>query len=712
MKKTKLFGWAFVATMMGASFSACTNDAEEVITQKNEVKLTSEITPSRVTNQELQSTQIVPGQKVGVTITGANAEHKNVAWTAGEDGVLTNTGDAVYYEDGTATITAYHPYASSGGSYFSVKTDQSSNAGYLASDLLWASAESSDKNTPVRLKFSHMLSKINITLTSDDIEDLSNATISICGTNINTRLNTSTGELSASSETIQDIKAGVTTTSAYTVSAIIVPQTITSGTQLIKIAHNNKNFHYFLAADKKFESGYSYYYTLNLKEKDPEIEVKLEMESDNISDWTDFDNGNSNVEDVTEETIIAKSISVSASGTLSTYISEEEKSTITSLKIAGPLNDADIDFIEQMANNEDYDESYIGNLKSLDLKECTIITDGIALNSNTLTSIVLPNGLVGIGLTCEKLKSVNVPETTISLNLPDCRSLETIDLPEGVLYINLKNCKSLKSVTLPERASKINMLYCSSLTSINIPTGINLISGRYSFSEQPEKSINLSGCSSLTNIEIPGSVKRLGIDAFYDCTSLESVSFAGDGLEAIEDDAFNSCTSLANIDLPYSIAAIGTRAFAGCKSLTSISLPLNLASISSETFVGCTNLSSVTFKGTKLKTIPYYTFRNCYSLTSITLPEGITNIGKEAFWGCTSLTSVILPSSITSLSEKVFEGCKAMQEIHCKATTPPTVAENTFLNVPSNCTIFVPQDCSDYYKETSIWNFFDNIKEE
>lgn len=711
MKKTKLFGWAFVATMMGASFSACTNDAEEVLAQENEIMLTSEITPSRVTNQELQSTQIVPGQKVGVTITGANAEHKNVAWTAGEDGVLTNTGDAVYYEDGTATITAYHPYASSGGSYFSVKTDQSSNAGYLASDLLWASAESSDKNTPVRLKFSHMLSKINITLTSDDIEDLSNATISICGTNINTRLNTSTGELSASSETIQDIKAGVTTTSAYTVSAIIVPQTITSGTQLIKIAHNNKNFHYFLAADKKFESGYSYYYTLNLKEKDPEIEVKLEMESDNISDWTDFDNGNSNVEDVTEETIIAKSISVSASGTLSTYISEEEKSTITSLKIAGPLNNDDIDFIEQMAYNSDYDESYTGNLKSLDLKECTIITEGISLYSNTLTSIVLPNGLRGINLSCEKLKSVNIPETAISLDLSNCSSLETIELPEGLVYINFKDCESLKSVTLPERATKINMSNCSSLTSINIPTGIILIEYFYYYGDQPDNSIDLSGCSSLTNIEIPETVKRLGFDAFNNCTSLESVSIA-EGLEAIDGGAFYGCTSLVNINLPHSIATIGQVAFGGCESLTSISLPLNLASFGSEVFIGCTSLSSVTFNGTSLDYIDENTFRACYSLTSITLPEGITNIGKEAFCGCTSLTSVILPSSITSLSEKVFEGCKAMQEIHCKATTPPTITENTFLNVPSNCTIFVPQDCSDYYKKTNIWNFFDNIKEE
>ena len=68
MKKTKLFGWAFVAYMMGANFSACSNDAEEVLAQESEIRLTSEITPSRVVDLDLQSTKIIEGRKVGVTI--------------------------------------------------------------------------------------------------------------------------------------------------------------------------------------------------------------------------------------------------------------------------------------------------------------------------------------------------------------------------------------------------------------------------------------------------------------------------------------------------------------------------------------------------------------------------------------------------------------------------------------------------------------------
>ena len=89
MKKSKLFGWALMAL---ASITSCTNDAEEVIAQKNEIMLTSEITPSRVTNQELQSTQIEEGQKVGVIIENAQRPHTNVMWSVGNNGALINSG--------------------------------------------------------------------------------------------------------------------------------------------------------------------------------------------------------------------------------------------------------------------------------------------------------------------------------------------------------------------------------------------------------------------------------------------------------------------------------------------------------------------------------------------------------------------------------------------------------------------------------------------
>lgn len=274
MKKSNMFRWAFVTL---ASLSACNNNTEEMLAP--EIKLTSEITPSRVTSLDYQSTQIVEGQQVGITITGAKGEHNNVVWTTGVNGALINEKSPIYWGDTDVTVTSYHPYNANydGTSYtFSVNTDQSTNAGYLNSDLLWATETASITDNPISLKFTHKLAKINVTLTSEDITDLSNSEIFICGTDIATGFNPTTGELSTVTSNIAEIKASITTDKAYTGSAIIVPQIVKKGIQLIKITHNNKDFHYTLPEDMEYKSGYSYEYTLQVKDSNMENPIEGE----------------------------------------------------------------------------------------------------------------------------------------------------------------------------------------------------------------------------------------------------------------------------------------------------------------------------------------------------------------------------------------------------------------------------------------------------
>lgn len=278
-----------LTAIISLALASCQSE-DSIEQNQSEIQLTSVINPmSRATSLTQQSTQIASGQEVGVIINGAKEAHTNVKWTVGEDGALTNTSTPIYWSNTEATIYAYHPYNSSWSGTdklesFSVNTDQSTDAGYLNSDLLWATKTGTKTSNPVELSFVHKLSKINVTLTSTDIADLSGATISICGTKTSTSFNPITGELSAASN-IANIKAGVTTTEAYTASAIIIPQTVANGTQLIKVTHNNKNFYYKLSTDKEFKAGHSYSYTLKVKEKLVEVEV----ESDNITDWTDED---------------------------------------------------------------------------------------------------------------------------------------------------------------------------------------------------------------------------------------------------------------------------------------------------------------------------------------------------------------------------------------------------------------------------------------
>ena len=276
MKKNYLFAFVAVAIMTG--FTACSNHVEDALIPENEIRLTSEITSSRVTALDYHSTQIAQGQQVGVTIAGAQGEHKNVAWSVGQGGTLTNTGNPVYWGEGQVSITAYHPYHAiwTGTSHeFAVNTDQSTDSGYANSDLLWVTTPASVTDDAVRLNFAHLLAKINITLSSDDIKDLSGTTISICGTKIKTTFDPTTGVVSEASD-IQEIKASVTTSEACTASAIIVPQTVAKGTKFIKLTRGNKIYYYSLPGEMQYLSGRSYGYSIKLEDSNMESPIEGE----------------------------------------------------------------------------------------------------------------------------------------------------------------------------------------------------------------------------------------------------------------------------------------------------------------------------------------------------------------------------------------------------------------------------------------------------
>ena len=73
----------------------------------------------------------------------------------------------------------------------------------------------------------------------------------------------------------------------------------------------------------------------------------------------------------------------------------------------------------------------------------------------------------------------------------------------------------------------------------------------------------------LVNISIPASVKKIGDNAFVDCTKLESVGFqSGSQLEVLT--GFYRCTSLASIRVPASVTRIEASAFRGCTALNGI----------------------------------------------------------------------------------------------------------------------------------------------
>ena len=339
---------------------------------------------------------------------------------------------------------------------------------------------------------------------------------------------------------------------------------------------------------------------------------------------------------------------VVTAGTLSTLIPEEEKYTITKLKVVGPLNGSDIRYIREMAGRDVNGDETEGQLVDLDMSEASIVEGG-----GEYTGSYYPNDDPDAGYISSSYTSDNkVGNYMFSLTI-------------------------LKNITLPSNITSIGegaFCYCVSLPSITIPDGVTSI-GEWAF----------QGCSSLANITIP------------------------DGLTSIEDFAFYNCSSLISINIPDGVTSIGSTVFYHCSALPSITLPSNITSIGSGAFIGCSALASINIPS-GVTSIGINAFLGCSSLANITIPDGVTLIEDNTFNGCTALTSINIPDGVTSIGRMAFEGCNSLLEVTSNASIPPTLGSSCFQYIYSS-TLIVPTGTYAAYMASDWASYFTTIEE-
>ena len=177
--------------------------------------------------------------------------------------------------------------------------------------------------------------------------------------------------------------------------------------------------------------------------------------------------------------------------------------------------------------------------------------------------------------------------------------------------------------------------------------------------------------------------------------------YIGSSVASIGDYAFYNCSSLTSITIPEGVTSIGTSAFGGCYILTSVTIPDSVTSIGNNALINCSTLASVTIPDS-VTSIGTSAFGGCYILTSVTIPDSVTSIGNNALINCSTLASVTIPDSVTSIGTSAFGNCYALASIKFDGDTPPAVANsNAFSRLPTDCIIYVPLGSLAAYKSAA-----------
>lgn len=238
------------------------------------------------------------------------------------------------------------------------------------------------------------------------------------------------------------------------------------------------------------------------------------------------------------------------------------------------------------------------------------------------------------------------------VNLPDVIT----ELPDRIF----EGCTLLEKVKFPTVTAVGDSAFyeCESLESITFESGLLSIGNRA-----------FEGCTSLASVTLPDTVTTLGDTCFYEC-AFDSINTAG--VEHIGRSAFYKCANITGLNLP-NVVSIGVYAFRYCNKLAELTIGDKLEEMPARPFIDTDALKNVNINSP----VPAEMFAWNEVVTEVTLGEGVTSIGESAFAYSNKITSIILPATLTEICDKAFSQSELAGAVTIPASVK-TIGESAF----------------------------------
>lgn len=631
-------------------------------------------------------------------------------------------------KDTPADIIGYYPYVSDvqdAKSYsFSIQRRQdltgsdTTMGGYEASDFLWAKAQKAmATDSRVDLTFRHLMAGVRVSLSEGKgfaSGEWAGLEKSVLIPNIKP-----TADIDLETGTVGSAYGDLVSVSAYQNGedwrAVVVPQTIAAGENVIDITVDGISYHLTKQEAFSYVGGKLSTFTITVDKRDDGNGYEFTLKDEAITAWID----DMEFRDGMVRNYIT--IDVEKKGSLQSILERLHLSfsSITNLKLKGEINEDDFNFLREKCSNLRSLNLY--DVVSWDGERKYVIPEGAMKEKTTLSHVVFPKILKVIG-------SAAFFKTSLlgSLILPE--GLEKIgerpfDPSYSAYYVDSDNngvfayCSNLYGeLYLPASVYFIETFAfskCAFTGKLNLPEDLKIIGNfafeNNSFTEKlsiPER-VEIIGSGAFKNNKFTGDlVLQCKLQTIYAGTFMNA-GFTGilglpEGIRIIEEEAFRGCGFRGELYLPDNLRTIGRHAFSEIK-ISGIVFPEKIVNIGSGAFKDCPNL-----RGT------------------VEIPKNVQRINSFLFCNCPQISELILHKEITAIGGGFIYGCSALNRIVCQSEEPPLVRQSDadyidgwlvsnigpFEGIAmNNFTLEVPRESIDLYKKAEGWGAFRRISE-